>query len=120
VDLVRVTSDRPEPFGADVRPGRLPGRNGEGEFVLPGVAVAQEQTAAAADLHGLPSGRRHSFVSLLSDSGTPLENIARLCGHRSTTVTETIYRHQIRPVIDEGATVMDQIFPQVDDEAKKG
>jgi hypothetical protein len=26
-------------------------------------------------------------------------------------VTETVYRKQIRPVMQEGATVMDKIFP---------
>jgi integrase len=61
-----------------------------------------------------PRELRHSFVSLLSDNGVPLESIARLCGHSGTAVTELVYRHQIRPVIDEGATVMDHIFPQVD------
>jgi hypothetical protein len=27
-----------------------------------------------------------------------------------TTVTELVYRHQLRPVIQTGATVMDQLF----------
>jgi hypothetical protein len=31
----------------------------------------------------------YSFVSLLSDAGVPVEDTARLVGHRSTTVTET-------------------------------
>ena len=54
---------------------------------------------------------RHSFVSLLSDSGVPLENIARLVGHSGgSEVTETIYRKQIRPVLLEGAEAMDRIF----------
>lgn len=61
-----------------------------------------------------PRELRHSFVSLLSDNGVPLERIARLCGHSGTEVTELVYRHQIRPVIDDGATVMDRIFPQVE------
>jgi integrase len=49
-------------------------------------------------------------VSLLSDSGIPLEEISRLVGHKSTTVTELIYRKQIRPVLQGGADVMDRIF----------
>jgi integrase len=58
-----------------------------------------------------PREMRHSFVSLLSDSGVPIENIARLVGHAGgSEVTETIYRKQIRPVLLEGAEVMDQIF----------
>ncbi|MEZ7127762.1 tyrosine recombinase XerC [Nonomuraea sp. AD125B] len=57
-----------------------------------------------------PREMRHSFVSLLSDSGMPIEAISRLVGHRNTTVTETVYRKQLRPVILDGAEAMDQIF----------
>jgi integrase len=59
-----------------------------------------------------PREMRHSFVSLLSDAGVPLENIARLVGHVDTTTTETVYRKQIRPVVLDGATAMDRIFPE--------
>jgi integrase len=41
----------------------------------------------------------------------PIEHISRLVGHSSTTMTETIYRKQIRPVIVHGADVMDRIVP---------
>jgi integrase len=58
-----------------------------------------------------PRELRHSFVSLLSDAKVPIEVISRLVGHGDTTVTLRIYRHQIRPVIEEGATEMDRIFP---------
>jgi integrase len=57
-----------------------------------------------------PRELRHSFVSLLSDSGVPLEEISRLVGHKSTVVTELIYRKQLRPVVQTGAVVMDGIF----------
>ncbi len=57
-----------------------------------------------------PRELRHSFVSLLSDSGMPLEQIARLLGHNGTAVTERVYRHQLRPVLEEGAAAMDGIF----------
>ncbi|MBW1601778.1 site-specific integrase [Streptomyces sp. JJ66] len=57
-----------------------------------------------------PRELRHSFVSLLSDSGVPLEEISRLVGHSGTAVTELVYRKQIRPVIQTGATAMDAIF----------
>lgn len=60
-------------------------------------------------------GRRHGFVSLLSDSGMPIENVALLVGHSGTRVTEKVYRQQIRPVIQDGATAMDQIFPRPDE-----
>jgi integrase len=57
-----------------------------------------------------PRELRHSFVSLLSDSGVGLEDIAELCGHAGTRVTEAVYRHQLRPVLLNGAMAMDQIF----------
>jgi integrase len=66
---------------------------------------------------GLPAGEwtpremRHSFVSLLSDDGMAIEDIARLCGHSGTAVTVTVYRLQIRPVIEDGAKAMDRSFP---------
>jgi integrase len=57
-----------------------------------------------------PRELRHSFVSLLSDAGVPVEKIAQLVGHGSTTTTERVYRHQIRPVVQGGAQVMDGLF----------
>jgi integrase len=57
-----------------------------------------------------PRELRHSFVSLLSDHGVQIEEISRLVGHSGTTVTELVYRHQIRPVLQTGAQVMDELF----------
>lgn len=58
-----------------------------------------------------PRELRHSFVSLLSDGGVPLEKIALLVGHSGTSVTEEVYRHQIRPVIQDGTEAIDRLFP---------
>lgn len=52
---------------------------------------------------------RHTFVSLLSPSGVPIEEIAQLGGHSSRT-TETVYRRELRPVLTCGAEAMDTIF----------
>ena len=57
-----------------------------------------------------PRELRHSFVSLMSDAGVPLEEIARLVGHGSTKVTETVYRKQLRPILTGGTQVMDALF----------
>lgn len=57
-----------------------------------------------------PRELRHSFVSIMSDSGVPLENIADLCGHSSTAVTEEVYRHQLKPVITKGAEAINAVF----------
>jgi integrase len=61
-----------------------------------------------------PRELRHSFVSLMSDAGVPVEQIARLVGHSGTATTEAVYRKQIRPVLIEGAGAMDRIFPAAD------
>ena len=57
-----------------------------------------------------PLELRTSFVSLMSSSGVPVEEIAPLVGHTSTRTTEVVYRHELRPVITTGAEVMDRIF----------
>ncbi len=51
-----------------------------------------------------PRELRHSFVSLLSKDEVPLEQISRLVGCSGTSVTQLVYRKQIRPVLDDGAT----------------
>jgi integrase len=57
-----------------------------------------------------PRELRHSFVSIMSDNGVPIETIADLVGHASTAVTEEVYRHQLKPVITKGAEAMNTIF----------
>ena len=63
---------------------------------------------AALDEQWTPRELRHTFVSPLN--GMAIEEISRLVGHSSSNVTETVYRHQIRPVITVGAEAMDKIF----------
>ncbi len=57
-----------------------------------------------------PRELRHTFVSLMSDSGVPVEEIARLAGHTSSRTTELVYRHQLRPIMEKGAEALDQLF----------
>jgi integrase len=57
-----------------------------------------------------PRELRHSFVSLMSTSGVPIEEIARLAGHASTRTTEVVYRRELRPVLTTGAEIIDTIF----------
>jgi integrase len=78
-------------------------------------AANVRRVAVAAGLDGRawsPRELRRSFASPLSDGGVPIEQIARLIGHTGgSKVTEAVYRKQLRPVIDEGATAMDRVFP---------
>ena len=57
-----------------------------------------------------PRELRHSFVSILSAHGVRIEDISDLVGHSGTMVTETVYRHEIRPALTTGATAMDKIL----------
>jgi integrase len=57
-----------------------------------------------------PRELRHSFVSLMSDSGVPVEEIAPLVGHANSRTTETVYRHQLKPIMTSGAEAMDRLL----------
>ena len=57
-----------------------------------------------------PRELRHTFVSIMSEQGVPVEEIARLVGHSATSTTETVYRRELRSVISTGAEVMDNVF----------
>lgn len=87
------------PLSADKRPAILPHHQQSGR-----------------DQAGLDTpGAAHSFVPIMSDNGVRLEAIADLVGHKNATVTARVYRHQLRPVITQGAEAMDTIFSQPKD-----
>jgi integrase len=65
---------------------------------------------AGLGLDWAPREMRHTFVSVLSANGVPVESIALLAGHERTATTELVYRHEIRPALTQGAEVMDKIF----------
>jgi hypothetical protein len=46
----------------------------------------------------------------MSSNGVPLHEISDTVGHKSTHVTETVYRHVIVPATRGGASVMDTVF----------
>lgn len=59
----------------------------------------------------VPRELRHTFVSLMSNhGGVAIEKISDLVGHSRTAITETVYRHELRPVIMDGAQAMDKII----------
>jgi integrase len=60
---------------------------------------------------------RHTAVSIMSSNGVPIQEISDTVGHKSTHVTETVYRHVIVPAIRGGATVMDEVFGAEDEES---
>jgi integrase len=63
---------------------------------------------------------RHTAVSIMSSNGVPIQEISDTVGHKSTHVTETVYRHVIVPAIRGGATVMDSVFGDPDHDLDNG
>lgn len=70
-----------------------------------------ERAGIGAGWH--PHEQRHTFVSVLSDSGVDIEVIADAVGHVNSSVTREVYRHQIADTIAGGAAAMDAIFGKV-------
>ena len=66
--------------------------------------------AAGINRTWTPRELRHTFVSLMSDSGMPVEEIARLAGHTSSRSTEIVCRHQLCPIMECGAMAMGRLF----------
>ncbi len=60
---------------------------------------------------------RHTAVSIMSSNGVPIQEISDTVGHKSTHVTETVYRHVIVPAIRGGAIVMDSVFGDENEES---
>lgn len=50
--------------------------------------------------HWSPNELRHSFASLMSLSGAPMEEVADAMGHVDTRMTSQIYRHNLKSVVD--------------------
>jgi integrase len=67
-----------------------------------------------------PRELRHTFVSLMSESGMAVEEIARIVGHSSSHTTETVHRKELRLVIRSGADAMDKLFPAPGPESSPG
>ena len=55
-------------------------------------------------------------LTLLSSSGVTIEEIAYLVGHGCTSVTERVYRKELRPVITRGVRAINELF---DGDAKR-
>lgn len=56
---------------------------------------------------------RHTFVSQMSDAGIDCEVIADHVGHVNSTVTRSVYRHQLAEQVGAAAAVFDAMYPEV-------
>jgi len=57
-----------------------------------------------------PHEQRHSFVSILSDAGVDIDQIADAAGHINAAVTRSVYRHVLADKLATAARVMDSTF----------
>jgi integrase len=54
--------------------------------------------------HWSPNELRHSFASLMSLAGAPMEEVADAMGHVDTRMTSQVYRHNLKSVVDVAET----------------
>ena len=57
-----------------------------------------------------PNELRHSFASLMSLSGAPMEEVADAMGHVDTRMTSQIYRHILKTVVDVAEHRLNTLF----------
>ena len=76
------------------------------------VTMAAKGMVFTTRLSGGKGGRNALEHELrrLGITGVPIQEISDTVGHKSTHVTETVYRHVIVPAVRGGATVMDDVF----------
>lgn len=66
-----------------------------------------ERAGLAGKWH--PHETRHTWVSVLSDAGVDIEDIADAAGHVNSTVTRTVYRQQLADKLTKAPAAMDSI-----------
>ena len=72
------------------------------------VRFKQVLDAAGLGRDWQPRETRHSFVSIASDHGTSIEDIADAAGHVNPNVTRAVYRHQISDTVTRAPAALDQ------------
>jgi integrase len=67
-----------------------------------------ERAGLGAGWH--PHETRHTWVSVLSDAGVDIEDIADAAGHVTSAVTRSTYRHQLADKLTKAPAAMDAIL----------
>jgi hypothetical protein len=107
-------TNRPRPYRETVIGSHRP----QSSLSAPRRAFRRVVAAAGMDpMPWTPRELRRSFVSLLSSSGMPIEDIAHLVGHANTLVTELVYRKELCPVLIRSRRDGCVLFP--DDESAR-
>jgi integrase len=77
-----------------------------------------ERAGLGAGWH--PHETRHTWVSLLSDAGVDLEDIADGAGHITSAVTRNVYRHQLGDRLTKASAAMDAAFSPAEVSGQSG
>lgn len=56
---------------------------------------------------------RHTYATMLFESGVELEKISKALNHKSISVTESVYVHFIEKNSNESITVINSVFTNV-------
>lgn len=87
---------------------------GPGSFLFGAIFCLTCLTSLTSRNRPLPGTLRNpvqiTAVSIASEAGVPIEEIAALAGHSTTRTTELVYRKELRPVLRTGATVMGELL----------
>jgi hypothetical protein len=93
-------------------PGRHPARRSKRAAI-----VQANRSAGRPGPREVDGARTTSQLRLLSNHpGLSVEEIARLVGHETTSVTQKVYRFELRPMLIEGADAMDRLLAGSGDE----
>jgi hypothetical protein len=122
MDASSTRSSSPGPVETGLRAPRWPGRWPRNwaplhDSATPPVRVLRAGWDVVMPMTGLRPTRPR-LVRARQARGFPIQDISDAAGHKSTHVTETVYLHVIRSTIRGGATIMDNVFRDPDDEAK--
>jgi integrase len=94
------------------RPGDLVFLSRAGTVLEP--SNVRRELSRICDIAGVPritpNELRHTCATLLNDDGVPLELIADMLGHTTTTMLQRHYRHRVRPSADAAVGTMDDLF----------
>jgi putative ABC transport system ATP-binding protein len=92
---------------SELQVGRPDLGNGQAADLLDRVGLPRQMLPRTT---GGLSGGEAQRVCLARALAVGLENSSRLVGHSTPTVTAKVYRMELRPVLVDGAQVMDQLF----------
>ena len=97
IGALNVGPEIPGPDGAEQGPGGVQDDH-----------LALDERGRVQRGPGRDRGAADSFVSIASDHGASIEDIADAAGHVNPNVTRAVYRHQISDTVTRAPAALDQ------------